>query len=425
MDTTEPVQPFAVTTQDVNYVIIEMFGGDNNLSAFALQDLEEMAAGNKGNIAIIALVDFINKPANIVEIPPGGGEIRTIENWGEIDTGDPEVLAQFLSRALVTYRKARKAIGFWDHGTGVFDETDHSEKLLTRRLDSVSRENRSRSHPARRLFFPKKRLQPDYQYRDLDITISGNRTRAMLHDDTNGGVLTNLEAGKMMEAAFRRADQREKIDLIFSDTCLNGMVEVLDELGRFAHCFVASSDLEPGEGWDYKHWLTAMSTNPPASPEDWARQAIDAFVLTYENLPHQHPCTLGAFRTEHDVTAAFANLLRVARGEGHKGFFPLDIARAKTQSFDNSDTYDIKDFASRVPAFTESAAIKGAVADLEKAFDTARIYSCCLGSMVANSHGMAFWFPGNRRTIATMDKTYRRLAFNRRTNWLDYLDEFR
>ncbi|CAN0501013.1 unnamed protein product, partial [Phaeothamnion confervicola] len=182
-------------------------------------------------------------------VTPENG-IQIIEELGEIDTGDPEVLHKFLVRALLTYPKARKAIGFWDHGTGVFDETDASEKIMTRRVNSVARENRSRSRPARRLFFAKKDMEHDFD------------TRSMLHDDTNGGVLTNLEAGAMLRAAFKDAGIDGKVDLLFSDTCLNGMVEVLEELGSVAKVIVASQDLEPGDGWDYKRWLARVVEKP-------------------------------------------------------------------------------------------------------------------------------------------------------------------
>ena len=70
--------------------------------------------------------------------------------------------------------------------------------------------------------------------------------RAMLHDDTNGGVLTNLEAEGVLKAAFKRAGMTGKVDLIFSDTCLNGMIEVAEQLKDYATCIVGSEELEPG-----------------------------------------------------------------------------------------------------------------------------------------------------------------------------------
>jgi hypothetical protein len=410
----EALQPFAVRMPEAEYVIIEMFGGDNNLSPFVTEDLKEMAAGIGGKFAVIGLADLSNSPGAVVEVVPGAG-VQIIEQSGEIDTGDPEVLMRFVARALITYPNARKAIGFWDHGTGVFDETDNSEKLLARG-HSVSRWERSRSFAARRLFFPKSKLENE------------PATRAMLHDDTNGGVLTNLEAGRMLAAAFKAAGQSGKIDLLFSDTCLNGMIEVSEELGPFAHVVVASADLEPGDGWDYKRWLTMLAQRPPAAPGDWGGCAVAAFKSGYEPYPAKYPCTLGAFHTDQQITAAFAALLKAVRTGGHETFFLMDHARARSQDYARRDAYDLRDFAVQAEqVFGQSGkpAIAAAARDLIAAFDAARVECCSLGPTVARSSGLAFWFPSSRSALSRDMRTYERLAFSGRSGWGDFLKEFR
>ena len=108
---------FPVLAGDADLAVIMMFGGDNNLSHYIQDDLHEMAAGLGRNTAAIALIDYANAPASVVEVTAADG-IRELEGWGEIDTGDPAVLQRFLTRALASYPRARKAIGFWDHGPG-------------------------------------------------------------------------------------------------------------------------------------------------------------------------------------------------------------------------------------------------------------------------------------------------------------------
>jgi hypothetical protein len=404
-------EPFAVNNTAPAFVIIEMFGGDNNLDAFVRQDMAEMALATGDDIAVLAIADFARAPASVVEVGRNGP--RVIEEWGEIDTGDPEVLSRFLTRALITYPDARKAIGFWDHGTGVFDETDASENLTFRKMASVSRGERSRSRPQRRLFFPKSKLsaQPS--------------VRAMLHDDTNGGILTNIEASNMLSASFRKADVNGKIDLIFSDTCLNGMIEVLEQLQSFAHCVVGSSDLEPGAGWNYTRWLSMMHSAPPATPDDWGKQTVQAFYNEYQSHPAMFPCTMGAFRSGNDITTRFKDLVAVAKTEGISSFIDLDQARACTQGFANRDTYDLQDFAWRVVDMTKSAPVKAAAGDLAAACDRARVDAIALGDMVARSTGLAFWFPGSVSSFLSTAETYRRLAFNEKTGWIDFLEQFR
>ncbi len=406
----QSLKPFEVSTTEVDFVVIEMFGGDNNLDHFVSEDMNEMASGCRGRVAAIALADFARRPASVFEISKSAG-VHVIEEWGEIDTGDPEVLCRFLARALITFPHARKAIGLWDHGSGVFDETDATELILARSVRSVSRPERSRSFPARRLFFPKDRLLLDKD------------TRAMLHDATNGGVLTTLEAGRMLTAAFARANHAAKVDLIFSDTCLNDMIEVLEELGSSAECVVASSDLEPGDGWDYAAWFQQIEAERPADSAAWARTAVDAFYQGYKTK--NDLCTLGAFKTAQDMTKAFAGLVAAARKGGIAGFMELDRARTKSQGFANRDTYDLLDFAGILASGVQDAAIRAAAEELKSATERARVHHMSLGDEVQRSGGIAFWFPGSQSAFRRDIKTYQRLAFATKTGWVSLLSDFR
>lgn len=410
------LKPFNVNRSGADYVVVELFGGDNNLSHFVYQDLQEIAAGIKGNVVVLGLADLADKPASVVEVTAERG-LQTLEEWGEIDTGDPEVLANFVSRSLMTYPNAKKALGFWDHGTGVFDETDASEKLLSRSMHSVARSQRTRSYPARRLFFPKTLLEKD------DVT------RGMLHDDTNGGVLTNIEAAHMIDASIKQAGMTGKLDLIFSDTCLNGMIEVLDELSPFAECIVGSPELEPGDGWNYEGWFKLVGQSPPKNGEEWGQYAVEAFKANYEREPKKHPCTLAAFRTQNSISESFREFLNVARADAgdFDAFFFIDHARSKAQAYARRDTYDLVDFANKVIAIAQNDKPKLAEAarGIVAACNEAKIHWCCLGPTVQDSYGLAFWFPSSRSIMRRDIGTYERLAFAKKTGWADYLNQFR
>lgn len=403
------VAPFPVVAPHARFVLISMFGGDNNLTAQVAKDLEEMAAGaaRYGNVAVLGLADTLDGPGTVVEVTPGG-ELRTVEQLGEIDTGDPETLARFLARALVTYPAARKAIGFWDHGTGIFEEGDAAEVLLDR--SALTRRGRK---PARRLLIPA--AQREALKKDPD-------TRAMLHDNS-GGVLTNLEAGRMLRAAFGRAGAQERADVLYSDTCLNGMIEVMEELADFAHCFVASCDTEPPMGWDYEEWIRRIAHSHPATPADWGRHAVRAFGASYDGQTKHYPCTLSAFHADNDITEAFAALVAASEREGFGAFTLLNIARGRCQAYDNRDTYDLIDFAdilaraaaARLPKVSEAAI------ELTRACNAARIDTVAHGPTVQACQGLAFWFPGTVSSLRADVTTYSRLKFNRLTSWSEYL----
>lgn len=407
------VEPFPVQDRDVSHVVVELFGGDNNLSAYVEEDLYEMAAGNRGPFAVLALVDRADRGGAVIEWTPRTGR-RVVEELGEIDTGDPETLARFVARALVTYPvEVKVAIGFWDHGSGVFDEYDPNELLLVRRSGTVPlvpRHRRPRSFRARRLFLGAWRRSADA------------RARAMLHDDTNAGVLTNLEAGRMLAAAFARAGRTAKVDLLFSDTCLNGMVEVTQELAPFADVIVASEELEPGDGWEYHEWFGRMSDAPPADGFAWGRQAVEAFAAAYGQRTDEHPCTLAAFRTENAIAETFAGFVAEAGKLGRAGFDRLQRARARTQSFaSDRDSYDLEDFMSLLCRQRGAAALRAAAERVIASVRAARVASVALGPTVRRATGLAFWFPASLRSFETTIDTYARLAFAKRTGWADYL----
>lgn len=408
------ITPFPVRDREVTHVIIEIFGGDNNLSPFIVEDMQEMAAGNRGSFAVLALADYADSGGVVVELSPRAGN-HVIEELGEINTGDPETLAGFLARALVSYGpEVRKAIGFWDHGSGTFDEDDPNQIVLERQLNSLPRYRRGPSRPSRTLFVRSARL------------MANPRARAMLHDDTNGGVLTNLEAEGVLRAAFARAGMAgSKVDLIFSDTCLNGMVEVAEQLKDYATCIVGSEELEPGDGWEYHEWLGRMSDDPPADADQWARQAVEAFGAGYAERPDQYPCTLAAFRSANGITDRFAELVQALGARGEEGFAWVLTARSRAQSFtSDKDSSDLKDFALRLAKAAESdAAVRAAAEAVAAAVDEAAVHSVALGRSVTRASGLAFWCPATVGSLSSDIETYANLTFDRRTGWSRYLED--
>ncbi|MGR0480875.1 MAG: clostripain-related cysteine peptidase [Candidatus Electronema sp. V4] len=406
-------KPFDVTKKNPTHVVIEMFGGDNNLDEFVDKDMQEMLEGMSEDMSALCLVDYYGKekPAQVFELTKQGQK-KSLEDWKEINTGDPKILGEFLSRALATYSSDTKiAIGFWDHGTGIFDEQDPEKKKGKLREMKDSRSTRIKFlRPARSSF------------------LTGNLTRgqkAMLHDETDNGLLTNREAGRMLASALNG----RKVSMIFSDTCLNGMVEVTHEFAKHAEVIVASEDLEPGDGWDYKRWFGKMAAAPPVDSASWAKQAVDAFGETYEKEDDLHPCTLGAFKTDNNLAQAFKELIKAVDAHGRTGWYWMRDARENTQSFSTYATYDLLHFTETLKTVIkeegEAAKTVREKADaLTDALKSCRVHSVALGDNVPDSHGLAFWFPYELAQLKRDIETYRSLSFDLDTNWTCYLRNY-
>lgn len=69
-----------------------------------------------------------------------------------------------------------------------------------------------------------------------------------------------------------------KFDLIGFDTCLNGTLEVANLSKDFASYLVASEELEPGHGWNYKDVVEKFATAPDSIT--FGKNLVDSFLDT-------------------------------------------------------------------------------------------------------------------------------------------------
>lgn len=402
-------KPFALERRDPAYAIIEIFAGDNNLANFVAPDLQEALTGLGQTGSMLALVDHLSRPTEILELT--AGRARRIEAPGEIDTGDAKTLADFLARALVSFDPSVPvAIGFWDHGSGVFDERDaNGEVILLGRKGGGGKIRRLT--PSGRLFG--RSTQPA-QAGEVGI-------EAMLNDDSSGGLLTTREAGSVVGTALRRAG-RDRVVAIFSDTCLNGMIEVVQEFDGFADTVIGSQELEPGDGWDYTRFLQRLSA--PYDAVAFGKAAVSAYGDCYGGRLDQHPVTMGAFRTGTGMAKAFKKLVKAAEAVGDSGFRLLDRARAATTSFDQRDSYDLIEFADKVAGLASGDLAKTA-RNLKEAAIAARIDNVALGSQVVRATGLSFWFPRDAAAFTRDRDSYAGLQFDAVSGWSAYLARYR
>ncbi|MCC7537503.1 MAG: hypothetical protein IT379_14865 [Deltaproteobacteria bacterium] len=406
------VVPYPIRDPRVSHAVLVLFGGDNNLSDQVYRDVGEMVAGNMGGVGVLALADFADRGAVVLELSARIGA-RVVESVGEINTGDPDMLATFLGRALRSYAHVpHVAIGFWDHGSGVFEEHDPESPRVRARARSVVR-----GAGARRLF------RRDRAPVRGSSPAGGVAVRAMLNDDTNGGLLTTREAGAVLRRALAGSG-RDRVDLVFSDTCLNGMVEVTHELAPSTDVVVGSQDLEPATGWDYALWFRRTSKLRPASGSEWAALAVQSYRDAYALRPADHPVTLSAFRTDRDVAPSFAGVVDALRGAEPEARDWVDRARRDGLSFARRDSYDLGDFAVRLRREAERRGnhrVVAASSAFLDAYDDARVAEIHLGSGVAGATGLALWIPSNRSELAVTGDTYRDLRWERDVGWWSYL----
>lgn len=391
---------FKVAGRKAAFAVVMVVAGDSDLAPQVKADLDELVAGASDQVSVLLLVDLPGDTgAAIVEITPQG--IRPIAQEPEICTGDPLVLANFFGRALISYSKAtRFALGFWGHGKGVFADDDPNEMVL----------------PAALLEYPMPGQRRSRRRRSGEVSALG-----MLPDETSGGILTNREARSALAVAFARAQRSEPVDMIFSDTCLNGSVEVFTELRDFTEVVVASSLLVPAGGWNYKFWLGLTRERRPATAREWAELAVEAFETAHPQWGDFPRAQLAAFSTqEGDLVKAFAKVVKALMETKGRRLL-VGLAANRVQSIQYRENLDLEQLVWRLHDLAEKESL------LHKAcrafFDVFRESLVAISAPPDGGEdlsGLTIWCP-IKGDLKKVSRYYPKLTFNKKTGWLKLL----
>jgi hypothetical protein len=205
---------------------------DTNLEDDMMIDLAEMASvGTQTGLTVTALVDrsidYTSDP--VVGLPDwtggklleleAGGTATELEDMGPIDTGDPQVLADFVSRSIKAYPAAHYALILSDHGA---------------------------SWPGV----------------GVDESAGGD---GLSLDEINSGIADGLDAAGV-----------EKLDLLGFDACLMATYEVASTLAPRADRLLSSQELEPGHGWNYTA-LQLLADAPDTTVDELGAALIDGY----------------------------------------------------------------------------------------------------------------------------------------------------
>ncbi|MFT4987845.1 MAG: hypothetical protein ACI9BK_000614 [Acidimicrobiales bacterium] len=222
-DTVEPADEWTVMI----YVM-----GDNDLEPFAVIDLLEMAAVDSNDaVNVVALVD--RAPEYLDEEMNGIANFEDTRIFyfdkdelgdglavGELNTGDPEVLANFIASTIADFPAKRYATILWNHGAGWPgvgpDETDGFDILDLADIDQAF---------------------------EMGLAAAG----------------------------------LDSVDLVGFDACLMASYEVATTMAEHADFMLASEELEPGHGWNYMA-LQALTDQPDQTAEELGASIIDGFV---------------------------------------------------------------------------------------------------------------------------------------------------
>jgi Clostripain family. len=105
--------------KNARWTYMVYMAGDNNLSTAGDEDLKEMRqVGSSPNVNVLVQFDNAgNKGTRRYRIQRGGINEK-VEELGEMDSGDPIVLEDFIAWSYDNYPAERYALILWNHGGG-------------------------------------------------------------------------------------------------------------------------------------------------------------------------------------------------------------------------------------------------------------------------------------------------------------------
>ncbi len=196
-------------------ILVYMVGSDlESKGGFASSDIMEMLdSGLKGSNANLVLytggsvswdLDIPSDVNTVFALNEAGDTLEVVGNTSQsMNMGDPNTLLDFLNFAYRNFPAEKYGLICWDHGGG-----------------------------------------PLYGFGSDEL---------FDHD--------GLDLWELEQALKASPFGQTKLEFVGFDACLMGTIEVADTLSEYASYLVASEDVEPGNGWNYKFLGTLNETS--------------------------------------------------------------------------------------------------------------------------------------------------------------------
>lgn len=362
-----------------SWTILSYSIADTDLEPYMMDDVEELGTvGTSDDLSIVALVDRAADYSDqdvlglgdwvggkLIEV--GQGQATELEDLGDVDTGDPALLAEFIERGVEEYPADNYALVISDHGA---------------------------SWPG----------------------VGGD-------ESAGGNGLDLAEISQGIEAGIAGAGI-EKLDLIGFDACLMATFEVAREMAPFADRMLASQELEPGHGWNYEV-LDFIQESGGATVDEVGTALIEGFEQQAIDQETQAEITLSlvdltAMSTVDAAVSAFSDALveraaTVAPTVGRTLAETLGFGR-NTDPTSDSHMTDLGILASEigVDALDVSDQADGVIRAINDA-----VIAKVDGQATRGATGLSIYFPPTSEYFKT---DYSAIGTN--DSWLSFLESY-
>ena len=245
----------AAEPEGEGWTVLHYSMADTDLEPFMVEDVNEL--GEVGSTEDLHVREFMDRSAEYGddEVLDQGtwvgarvfdlgapGTTELVEDLGDVDSADPATLAAFIADGIAAHPAAHYALIISDHGA---------------------------SWPG---------IGPD----------EGSDLAVLDLAELTGGIADGLAQAGV-----------DKLDLLGFDACLMASFEVASAVAPYAERLVASEELEPGHGWDYRS-LQVLADDPSADADTFGAALVEGFAAQ-----------AGASGTQDTITLALIDLTQM------------------------------------------------------------------------------------------------------------------
>ena len=377
--------PIKASNGEGNWTLLVYIDGDNNLESSYIDSFLSMSSvGSTSEVSIVVQFDRIpgvtsrygnwtdcNRFYITKNLTPEAE--NAIQNLGEVNMGDPNTLTNFVNWAINSYPADSYCLLLMNHGGG---------------------------------------------------SING-----VCIDETDGDDWLSLpELSQALSAV------PEKMDLLYFDACVMGMIEVAYQISDYADIMLASEEVMY-TGEPYAYYLTNLTANPSMSPTELTDVIVSSYTediidyslhtgqLLQSTLSAVNLSQISNLKTAvdnfaqrlNDSESSYNDEIRLARGqaEGYEGPYAdrygwyMDLYHFAQLIYQYIPNTDIRNDANQVMTLISNAVI------------TEDHY------LHPNSHGLSIFFPCKASFQPTYDTymdNYSTTDFASDTMWDEFID---
>jgi hypothetical protein len=200
-------------------------------------------------------------------------------------------------------------------------------------------------------------------------------------------------------------------DFIGFDACLMATLETAMVLEPYADYMIASEEVEPGIGWYYTGWITALSENTSIPTTELGKKLIDDYVKEVQARTPRSQATLSLIdlaELKGTIPASFEAFAKsTSKLIDSDKYKVVSDARADTKEFAKSskiNQIDLIHFAQNLGT-PEAKSFADALRGCIKYNRTS--------TNITNSNGISIYFPyGNLNKLNSMLETYDQIGIN-------------